>query len=425
MPTTLNVSTTASVTPIWYIGTNTVTIGSSYTPSTATPTTTVYTISDSSTVTGCTNLTAGNTLTVSVTINQAPAPPTLTGTLTSPFSECQGATPTTLNVSTTASVTPIWYIGTNTVAVGSSYTPSTATPTTTVYTISDSSTVTGCTNLTAGNTLTISVMVIPAPSVNVSGVSLDSAKCGLATGGVSGIAIVGGAPTYTYQWYDSNGAIPGATSISLSNVATGNYSLQVTDANGCMANGTGGVTTFSVPASTAVHAQFSTNPSPTLGTVPLAITFSNTSNGASNYIWSFGDAANTYTTSTNANFTYTSAGTFTATLIAINGACADTAYIVIIAKIPTTIIIPNIFSPNGDGTNDEFFINNTGMQSLNCDIFNRWGQLLYTLTAPNQSWDGKLVNGDKAPEGTYMYILEAHGLDNKVYKQQGTLTLVR
>ena len=229
----------------------------------------------------------------------------------------------------------------------------------------------------------------------------------------------------TYQWYDANGAIAGATSITLSNVSTGNYSLQVTDANGCVAGGAGSVTTFSVPASTAVHAQFNTNPSPAVGTVPLVVTFNNTSNGASSYIWSFGDAANTYTTSTNASYTYNSVGSYTATLVAINGACADTARVVILAEIPTTITVPNIFSPNGDGVNDQFFIINTGMKSMNCDIFNRWGQLLWTLTAPDQTWDGSLINGDKAPEGTYMYILEANGLDGKTYKQQGTVTLVR
>ena len=79
----------------------------------------------------------------------------------------------------------------------------------------------------------------------------------------------------------------------------------------------------------------------------------------------------------------------------------------------------------GDGINDAFFIINTGMVSLNSNIFNRWGQLLFTITAPNQSWDGKTPNGDNAPEGTYMYILQAQGLDGKAYKQDGTVTLVR
>jgi gliding motility-associated-like protein len=112
-------------------------------------------------------------------------------------------------------------------------------------------------------------------------------------------------------------------------------------------------------------------------------------------------------------------------MIASNGSCRDTVRTTIIAETPTSMIIPNVFSPNGDGINDEFFIINTGMTSLNCEIFNRWGQLLFTITAPHQSWDGKTPNGQKAPDGTYMYLLQATGVDGVTYKQQGTVTLVR
>jgi gliding motility-associated-like protein len=293
---------------------------------------------------------------------------------------------------------------------------------TTTYTIDGSNGGGTCTNLSADQGITI-ITVNPTPTVDVSGTSLDSATCGQANGGVTGINVVGGTPNFTYQWYDANGAISGATSLNLSNVSTGNYTLQAIDANGCIATEAGGVPTFSVPASTAVHAQFTTNPNPAIGSVPLAVSFTNTSNGASNYIWVFGDGNGSL--SVNASNTYTNTGTYTVTLIAINGACRDTARAIVVADISTTLIIPNVFSPNGDGTNDQFFINNTGMSSLNCDIFNRWGQLLFSITAPDQAWDGKTPNGLAAPEGTYMYMLQALGLDGKTYKQQGTVTLVR
>ena len=340
--------------------------------------------------------------------------------------ECQGATPGTLSVTTTASVIPVWYVGTNTVATGQSYTPSTATPTTTVYVISDSSTVTGCTNLSAGNTLTVSVTVNQSPTLNTSNLSYDTANCGQ-SGGINGITVVGGTSGFTYQWYyyPTGGPITGANSATLTGQPTGTYSLQVTDANGCIAGEAGGVTTFSVPASSAVVASFSTNlPSPITGSIPLVVSFTNTSTGANTYTWTFGDG-NSSNSSTNISNTYTATGTYSVMLVAMNGTCTDTARAIVITEIPTTIIIPNIFSPNGDGINDEFFIVNTGMSTLNCEIFNRWGQLLATLTAPNQSWDGRIPNGDKAPEGTYMYILQAQGLDGKTYKQNGTVTLVR
>jgi gliding motility-associated-like protein len=166
------------------------------------------------------------------------------------------------------------------------------------------------------------------------------------------------------------------------------------------------------------------NPNPAIGSIPLVVSFTNTTAGTNNsYVWSFGDGTgSTLASPTN---TYTNAGTYTVMLTATNGPCKDSIPFIVIANIPTTISIPNIFTPNGDGINDEFFIINTGMRSLNCDIFNRWGQLLFTITAPNQGWDGITPNGDKAPEGTYMYLLQAQGLDNKTYKQQGTIMLVR
>jgi len=521
-PATLSVTTTASTTPVWYAGTGTVNVGPTYTPSTATPTTTVYTISDSSTVTGCTNIDAGNALTVTVTINPAPAPPTLSGTVSNPLVECQGVTPVTLSVTTTASTTPVWYAGTGTVNVGPTYTPSTATPTTTVYTISDSSTVTGCTNLDAGNALTVTVTISPAPSApvlsgsaanplvecqgtsagsinvtptgtvasvpvwyngttyvtsgnsytpstNVAGTTVytisDSAsvtngcssasaggiitvtvtinptpivdvstavtataQCGQPTGGVSGITNVSsGTPGYQYQWIDATGSVV-SNSLTLSGVQAGSYTLVVTDSKGCVANSslTGAIPTFSVPTSAALVATFSTTPSPAIGSIPLNVVFTNQSNvpSGSHYVWSFGDGMGD--TTVNTTHTYTAVGTYTASLFIQNGLCtSNIAVALIVAEIPTTITVPNVFSPNGDNINDEFFIINTGMTSLNCQIFSRWGQLLHTLTAPDQRWDGMTPNGDKAPEGTYMYILQAEGLDGKTYKQQGTLMLVR
>ena len=299
--------------------------------------------------------------------------------------------------------------------------------TTTTYSVDGSNGTSGCPNLASGESV-FTVTVNPTPNLNATGILPDSAKCGQLTGGINVTTsnISGGTAPFTYQWYDAGVLMPGQTYSTLTGVGVGTYSLQITDANHCVATVTGlSNSSFTVPASAAIHAQFTMSPNPAVGSIPLAVSFTNTSTGASSYIWSFGDAANTFSTSVNASFTYTNTGTYVATLVAASGACTDTYTMTIIAEIPTTLTIPNIFSPNGDGINDEFFIINTGMSSMNCDIFNRWGQLLHTLTAPDQSWDGITPNGDKAPEGTYMYILQAQGMDGKDYKQQGTLTLVR
>lgn len=69
------------------------------------------------------------------------------------------------------------------------------------------------------------------------------------------------------------------------------------------------------------------------------------------------------------------------------------------------IILPNIFTPNGDGVNDYFKIN--GLQNGDkVSVFNRWGQLIFKTEETNVFWDGMASNGTKCSEGAYYYIIE-------------------
>ncbi|MHB8260297.1 MAG: Ig-like domain-containing protein [Bacteroidia bacterium] len=444
---TLSVTPTGTITsvPVWYNGTTYLAIGNTYTPPDATAGTTFYTVIDSSTVlpNTCTSASAGNVLTIGVIVNLTPTTPTLSTANSNNVNECQGGSATTLSVTPAVGSTPVWYSSASSgaVAIGSTYTPpnTIVSPPPIVYTVIDSATTlppTGCTSSLTGNALTVTVTVHPAPTINVTNLTtLDSANCGKAgTLSVSPSAITGlGTGPLHYQWYDNGVAILYDTTLILTGAAggtTNTYSLQVTDSLGCNAIAAAGTgTTFTVPAVASPIISFSTNPSPAIGYIPLVVTFTNQTTGATSYTWTFGDGNSsnavspTYTYISTGNSANT--GTFTVMLIAMNGSCKDTAQTTVIVDLPTMLIIPNVFSPNGDNINDQFFIVNTGMSSLNCDIFNRWGQLLFTITAPDQSWDGKTPNGDNAPDGTYMYMLQAQGLNGKAYKQQGTVTLIR
>ncbi|MEO8761530.1 MAG: gliding motility-associated C-terminal domain-containing protein [Bacteroidia bacterium] len=436
--TTLSVTPAVGSTPVWYNSTGGVVAinTNTYTPPNGTAGSSVYIVIDSSTVlpNTCTSASTGSILTVTVVVTPLPIPPVVSGTTSTTNSLCQGLPFNTLTVLppvTTPPTTPLWYNSAGQeVATGNSYTPTSAG----VYTVIDSvATPNGCTSSSLVNGLQITVIVNPSPTIDISGAIIDTAKCGQPTGGVHGIAnAVGGTPVITYQWYNGVTPIPGQTSPTLTNVSNnGLYSLQVTDGNGCHALGTGtlGVNTFSVPVVVSPVASFSTNPSPATGGVPLTIIFTNQTTvgvtSTTTYVWNFGDGS-ANSSALSPTHTYTATNTYTATLTAYNGSCASSPVsVLIIADVPTTLIIPNVFTPNGDLKNDEFFIVNTGLTSLNCQIFNRWGQLMTTLTAPQQAWDGLAPNGDKAPDGTYMFILEAHGTDGKTYKQQGTVLLTR
>jgi gliding motility-associated-like protein len=393
---------------------------------TNTNTPTVYTVTGTSAA-GCLSSSTPSDM-YTVTVNPLP----VLSVSSASYAVCSGVAQT-FSVSGAATYT---WTPAATLTGANTANPTATTNTTTTYSVTGMD-ATGCSSVIPD---TVQLIIYPLPSINVSTSSIAADTCGKNTGGVTNIAVSGGTPNYFYQWFNTNTGALVSTSPTLSNVSNGTYSLEVIDTHSCVATTTTGVppifvvNTVNVQASflagtlVSTIASYSTTATaavnPLTGTTPLAVSFTNTSSTGS-CIWSFGDTVSTPAITTITNHTYNVVGTYTVTLIASNGSCMDTAYAIVITDAPTSIIIPNIFSPNGDGINDDFFIINTGLNSLNCLIYNRWGELLATLTAPNQVWDGRTPNGGNAPDGTYFYIMQAQGTNGKTYKQNGPLTLVR
>lgn len=73
--------------------------------------------------------------------------------------------------------------------------------------------------------------------------------------------------------------------------------------------------------------------------------------------------------------------------------------------IVDTLIIPNVFSPNGDGVNSFWLIDAECIQQLNLTIVNRWGDVIKTFNDPDDYWDGK-YHWELVSEGVYFYIGE-------------------
>jgi len=70
--------------------------------------------------------------------------------------------------------------------------------------------------------------------------------------------------------------------------------------------------------------------------------------------------------------------------------------------------VPNVFTPNGDNYNDTFILPSAVSACLNyqVDIFNRWGQLVYSMTPYTAAFAGKTETGAVLPEGVYYYTME-------------------
>jgi gliding motility-associated-like protein len=85
--------------------------------------------------------------------------------------------------------------------------------------------------------------------------------------------------------------------------------------------------------------------------------------------------------------------------------------------------IPNIFTPNGDGTNDIYKLagkNDPCYDVMQINIYNRWGQLVFNSIDPNFEWDGNTENGKVCKPGAYLVIMD--GTFGSTYDADGVRT---
>jgi gliding motility-associated-like protein len=167
------------------------------------------------------------------------------------------------------------------------------------------------------------------------------------------------------------------------------------------------------------------NATPVSGAIPLNVFFGNgsTTGPGITYAWDLGDG-NTSNIFEPSN-TYSGVGSYTVTLIVSDGICSDTATIIIDAFGESAILIPNIFSPNGDGSNDIFTVDGINLESVEGEIFNRWGQKMFSWSNVKGHWDGRTLSGSEAPAGTYFYMIKAKGFNGTEYFKKGGVSLVR
>ncbi|MDF2437579.1 MAG: hypothetical protein K0Q95_1955 [Bacteroidota bacterium] len=165
--------------------------------------------------------------------------------------------------------------------------------------------------------------------------------------------------------------------------------------------------------------------STTSGHYPLTVNFTNlSSTSATGFQWEYGDG-NTSNTTEGSNV-YELPGIYTATLTATNTlGCIDRYEIVIVVTgDASNLAMPNIFSPNRDGINDNFSAIGSGIEKFDCKIYNRWGILVAELNTFESKWDGRTTSGSVASDGTYFYIATASGSDDKKYELKGFVELI-
>ncbi len=218
------------------------------------------------------------------------------------------------------------------------------------------------------------------------------------------------AGAFTYTWTTDNNELMGNTSsTTYTFTSPGSYLVNLGLTNsvtGCLNNIT---KSNYILINDKPKALFTANPEETSVLDPI-VNFINKSQDAVSYYWDFGDgfaipSTNT-STLTNSTHVYSEVGEYKVHLVATSAkGCKDTANFVLEIKPDFVIYIPNSFTPDGNGLNETFQPVGIGIDEENyrMDIFDRWGENIFSSVKFREGWDGKVKGGKIAPQGTYIY----------------------
>ena len=266
----------------------------------------------------------------------------------------------------------------------------------------------------AGGCSIVNTINLPQPSLLALGETTKDATCSSSNGSLQ-VTPTGGVPTYTYTW--STGQT--GTSGKLNNLAAGNYSVTVSDANGCT------ITADTLINETGIGI---VNTNPAQQTILEGSSVALSVSGGVTYTW-LPVAGLSCTNCPNPLATPAKTTTYTISATDING-CTVTAMISIVVKAPCVgneqdVFIANVFSPNNDAVNDVLFIEGSGLTNVYWAIYDRWGNLLFETYDQVNGWDGT-KKGNPLETGTYVYYLKAICTKTKTeVRLKGNVTLIK
>ena len=185
----------------------------------------------------------------------------------------------------------------------------------------------------------------------------------------------------------------------------------------------------------ALDEQVSTIPSPiagfdyqpkSLSQFNKLVNFIDQSIDAVAWEWSFGGEGSS--SAKNPVYEFPDTGMYTIEQIAIHeNGCKDTATAIIDIVPKITYFLPNAFTPNNDGRNDEYLGRGDliGVSDFEMLIFNRWGELIFQSQNPNQGWNGRKDNtGPILPQDVYVVKVTYIGPRGERYELTGFATIV-
>lgn len=320
--------------------------------------------------------------------------------------------------------------------------------------------------------------------ISTSTSNIGYVKCKGSNSGSITVSSVGGTPPYNYDWSGVNGF--NSTGSSIDSLFQGDYTVQVTDDNGCLTSSTftvyepDSILQFNVDATNScLNEPIGTATLNILGGVPpyaidwlgndplalptgqysvlvrdnadceveenysidmfslpeatfevdsivkvgSVVALGNQSTADISWYWEFGNGINSDKESPTVIYEYQDDYTITLTVYNTYG-CSDTTSATIYATNDLTLYIPNSFTPNDDRKNELFNVSISNNRTFEIAIFNKFSELLFRSTDDSMGWDGN-YKGKPIQSDIYIVYVYATDLFGKVYEQRKTIHLIR
>lgn len=224
---------------------------------------------------------------------------------------------------------------------------------------------------------------------------------------------------WLWDFGDGNNSTQQSPTHTYTTPGTYTVTLTVTSSNGCTA-------TYVSPNVITVYpdpwAAFGIQGTPISLMNPTA-GFTDLSTGAATWAWDFGDGGNS--TQQNPVHTYSDTGLYIVTLVITNSyGCIDSAISEVQVTEDFTFYVPNTFTPNGDGINEDFNGKGTGIKDYHLMVFDRWGMLIFQSNSLTLNWDGRFKSRP-VQEDVYVYKIELHDVFDREHQYIGHVSVVR
>jgi len=256
-------------------------------------------------------------------------------------------------------------------------------------------------------TLQDSIALTSVSVYSVETLTINAYCDGTPNGSVQAMIDSATTPPYNFLWST------GATTSAISGLAPGIYTVTVTDSLGCLRSDTAQVGRGLTIRETV------TKPCPNLSNGSI-ITEIIGGVAPFTYQWNTG--------ATSASLADISEGIYSLTVADQNDCRGADTIVVMTDTTPNsvcdTLIIYDVFTPNGDGKNEQWVIDGLyRFPDSEIQIFNRWGNMVFEERPYNNNWDGRSRKDELLPSATYYFILKLNDAKNTVYS--GNVTIIR